>query len=125
MLQAADAAMAHVSPEEWRQAFLYHPRIGERRAGRPLSSTAEASSSREQAAVHQADAADVAAVAAGNRAYEERFGHVFLVRAAGRSAKEILANLNERLNNDPARELAVAADEHKQITRLRLERLLK
>jgi allantoicase len=125
VLQVADAAMAHVSADEWRQAFLHHPRIGERQAGRPLSSTAQVSSSREQAAVHEADAGDVAAIAAGNRAYEARFGHVFLVRAAGRSAKEILANLNERLNNDPAREIAVAADEHRQITRLRLERLLK
>jgi OHCU decarboxylase len=125
VLQAADAAMSHVPPDEWRQAFLHHPRIGEQRAARALSNAAQASSSREQSGVQQADAADVAAIAAANRAYEERFGHVFLVRAAGRSAKEILAILNERLKNDPDREIAVAADEHRQITRLRLERLLK
>ena len=125
VMKAADAASAAVSPEDWRQAFLHHPRIGERRAERTQSSAAEASSSREQADVQQAAEADLAAIAAGNRAYEERFGHVFLVRAAGRTAKEILANLNDRLKNDPARELAVAADEHKQITRLRLERLLQ
>jgi len=125
VLQAADAANAQVSPDEWRQAFLHHPRIGERRAERALSNAAQASSSREQAAVQQAGAADMAAIAAGNRAYEARFGHVFLVRAAGRSAAEILANLNERLMNDPDREVGIAAEEHKQITRLRLERLLK
>jgi allantoicase len=125
VLQAADAAFANLSPGDWRQAFLHHPRIGERQAERAVSSAAQAASSREQAAVHEADATDVAAIATGNRAYEERFGHVFLVRAAGRSAKEILANLNERLKNDPDREIAVAAGEHKQITRLRLERLLK
>ena len=34
-----------------------------------------------------------AALVDGNRAYEERFGHVFLIRAAGRTPEEMLAEL--------------------------------
>jgi 2-oxo-4-hydroxy-4-carboxy-5-ureidoimidazoline decarboxylase len=66
----------------------------------------------------------VAALADGNRRYEERFGHVFLISAAGRTADEILATLRERLHNDPATEVAVAASELRKIARLRLERML-
>jgi OHCU decarboxylase len=65
-----------------------------------------------------------AAIARGNAAYEARFGHVFLISAAGRDADEILAALTERLGNDPATELRVAAEEHRRITRLRIEKLM-
>ena len=65
-----------------------------------------------------------AALGEGNRAYEERFGHVFLIRASGRSAEELLAALRERLGNDPDTEWGVVAEELREITRLRLERLL-
>jgi 2-oxo-4-hydroxy-4-carboxy--5-ureidoimidazoline (OHCU) decarboxylase len=64
------------------------------------------------------------AIAAGNAEYEQRFGHVFLISAEGRSAEEILANLRARLGNDADTELRVAAEEHRRITRLRLQRLL-
>jgi 2-oxo-4-hydroxy-4-carboxy--5-ureidoimidazoline (OHCU) decarboxylase len=63
-------------------------------------------------------------LAEGNREYEQRFGHVFIVSAAGRSTSEILGILRDRLKNDPATELTNAAGEQKKITRLRLERLL-
>ena len=49
---------------------------------------------------------------------------MFLISAAGRDADEILAALTERLGNDPATELRVAAEEHRRITRLRLEKLM-
>ena len=65
-----------------------------------------------------------AAIAAGNREYEERFGHVFLISAAGRSPQEILSQLTKRLDNSPEEELRVAAQEHLRITRLRLDRML-
>ena len=64
------------------------------------------------------------AIAEGNRRYEERFGHVFLIAAAGREPQEILANLTRRLDNDPEDELRIAAHEHRRITRLRLDRML-
>jgi 2-oxo-4-hydroxy-4-carboxy-5-ureidoimidazoline decarboxylase len=66
-----------------------------------------------------------AAIAAGNRHYEERFGHVFLISAAGRGPQEILSELTRRLDNSPEEELRVAAHEHRRITRLRLDRKLR
>lgn len=60
----------------------------------------------------------------GNRQYEARFGHVFLISAAGRTANEVLAALRLRMNNDPMTEVKVAAEEQRKITRLRLERML-
>ncbi|HYR07577.1 MAG TPA: 2-oxo-4-hydroxy-4-carboxy-5-ureidoimidazoline decarboxylase, partial [Longimicrobium sp.] len=64
------------------------------------------------------------ALADGNRAYEERFGHIYLVCATGKSADELLAILTARLDNEPEAELRVAAGEQAKITRLRLEKLL-
>ena len=66
----------------------------------------------------------LALVAEGNRLYEERFGHVFLISAAGRSAEDVLAALRERIENDPKVELNVAAEEQRKITRLRLKSML-
>jgi 2-oxo-4-hydroxy-4-carboxy-5-ureidoimidazoline decarboxylase len=63
-------------------------------------------------------------LADANRRYEARFGHVFLIAAAGRSADEILAALRARMDNDPVTESQVAAAEHRKIARMRLERML-
>lgn len=66
----------------------------------------------------------LAVLAEGNRLYEERFGHVFLISAAGRSAEDVVAALRQRIENDPASELTVAAEEQRKITRLRLKSML-
>jgi OHCU decarboxylase len=124
VLAAADAAADAAGPDDWREAFRHHPRIGERAAERPQSDAAQALSAGEQAASRESSAADLAALAEGNRAYKERFGYVFIVCAAGRSASEILAALRDRLTNDADTELRVAAGEQRRITRLRLERLI-
>jgi OHCU decarboxylase len=119
LLVAADKIWMALSPDDWLEALDAHPRIGER-GGK----SAELSK-QEQAGVGAAGQDVQAAIAAGNAEYEERFGHVFLISAAGRSADEILAALTERLNNDADTELRVAAEEHRRITRLRIERLLE
>ncbi|MDQ1593687.1 MAG: 2-oxo-4-hydroxy-4-carboxy-5-ureidoimidazoline decarboxylase [Arthrobacter pascens] len=114
---ARDAA-SPFTPDEVDAALAHHPRIGER----PTAATAEASMSRsEQSGVDPADAAAAEALAAGNRAYEEKFGRVFLIRAAGRTAPEILAALNERLANSPAQEDVIVAQQLREIALLRLE----
>jgi OHCU decarboxylase len=116
--QAADRIWMGLSPEDWREAFEAHPRIGE-------GGGASADWSRqEQAGVGGAGEEVRERLARGNADYETRFGHVFPISAAGRSATEILAALEERLGNDPDTELRVAAEEHRRITRLRIERLL-
>jgi allantoicase len=124
VLSASGAAAEAVGPDDWREAFRHHPRIGERAAERAQSEAAQAQSAREQSAAQKASAGDLAALADGNRAYQDRFGYVFIVCAAGKTAAEILSVLQDRLKNDPDTELGVAADEQRKITRLRLERLL-
>ncbi|TWF81112.1 2-oxo-4-hydroxy-4-carboxy-5-ureidoimidazoline decarboxylase [Pseudonocardia hierapolitana] len=113
-LQAtAEVALSDADLDE---AMAGHPRIGDR--------TADGASRREQSGVAGADPEVLAALAEGNRAYEERFGHVYLVCATGRSAQELLDVLRARLGNDPATERAVALAELAAINRLRIARLV-
>ena len=124
LLRAAEAALDDVADADWREAFRHHPRLGEREAERPQTTASAASSAREQARVGVASPAEREALAAANREYEQKFGHVFLVSASGKDASEILQTLRARMANDPATELRAAVDEQKKITRARLERLL-
>ena len=119
VVEAADRVLKGLSEDEVDAALAGHPRIGASLAdGSPYSR-------QEQSGIAQADDDLRRALAEGNRAYEERFGHVFLIRADGRSAGEMLAALRERLTNDPDTEWRAVAEELRQITRLRLERLLQ
>ncbi|MGH3417002.1 MAG: 2-oxo-4-hydroxy-4-carboxy-5-ureidoimidazoline decarboxylase [Actinocrinis sp.] len=103
------------------EALSAHPRIGERATGPGR----EAAWSRaEQARSADADERTAAELAAVNAAYEARFGHVFLIRAAGRTAAQMLAAALDRLDHDDPTEQAVVRDELTQIVRLRLDRLL-
>ncbi|MCD4525599.1 2-oxo-4-hydroxy-4-carboxy-5-ureidoimidazoline decarboxylase [Nocardioides sp. cx-173] len=117
-LRAAAAAYADAwTPEEVTAALAGHPRIGERAAGDGASA---AMSRAEQAGVPEDD--DVLArLAEGNRRYEETFGRIYLVRAKGRSAEEMLALLEQRLRHDPDTELLVTMGQLKEIAMLRLD----
>jgi len=117
----AEEVAAGLDWAEVEQALAGHPRIGERAAG---PGAGAAASRREQAAVATAAENVRAAIAEGNRLYQERFGHVFLIRAAGRAPQEILAELTRRLARGPAEERAEARAQLAQITRLRVERLV-
>jgi len=110
------AARITLTGEETRQAIASHPRIGDKPAG---SGTADRWSRAEQSGVDDEAAAKFRAA---NADYEEQFGHVFLVCASGRSGAELLANLRDRMHNDPATELAVAGRELVQIAVLRLDK---
>jgi 2-oxo-4-hydroxy-4-carboxy-5-ureidoimidazoline decarboxylase len=121
LLAVADAQARTWTAEEVDGALADHPRIGERHAG---SGTSAAMSGREQAGVDPRDAEVQRRLAEGNAAYEARFDRIYLVRAAGRSAEEILALLEERLGNDPETEIAVTAGQLREIALLRLEGLL-
>ncbi|PZU46989.1 MAG: 2-oxo-4-hydroxy-4-carboxy-5-ureidoimidazoline decarboxylase [Microbacterium sp.] len=116
------AARADVLARQWTRAELdaaiaHHPRIGEKARG---SGAEAAASSREQASMTTASGDVTAAIAAGNVAYEERFGRVFLIRAAGRTPDEMLAELTRRLGTDDDTEAAEALDQLRQIALLRL-----
>jgi 2-oxo-4-hydroxy-4-carboxy-5-ureidoimidazoline decarboxylase len=98
-----------------------HPRIGERAQG---DSREAGWSRREQSAAAAGDAATRAALVRANYDYEQRFGHVFLIFASGRSQDEILAAAEARIGNDEATERRIVTDELRRIALLRLERLL-
>jgi len=121
LLDAARTAASPWTEEEVDAALARHPRIGERAEGQDADA---AHSRREQSGVDTSDADVAERLRAGNRAYEERFGRVFLIRAAGRSAAEILSALDERLGNDPATERRVVAEQLREIAVLRLEKEL-
>jgi 2-oxo-4-hydroxy-4-carboxy-5-ureidoimidazoline decarboxylase len=120
LLAAADAAWDATGPADWDEAFAHHPRIGEAAASVPVSEAARAWSAGEQRAAAGGSPATRAALAEATRAYERRFGRIYLVCAAGRSAEELVADLRTRMRNEPERERAVAAEEQRKITRLRL-----
>jgi 2-oxo-4-hydroxy-4-carboxy-5-ureidoimidazoline decarboxylase len=122
----AEATWGDLGREDFLEAFAHHPRIGARgdEAGDKARDEGGAAWSRqEQARVADADAETRRALADANEGYLRRFGHIFIVCATGKSAGEMLSLLEERLGNDPARELAIAAGEQARITRLRLEKL--
>lgn len=122
LLDAAGRAVRDLATPDVDEALAAHPRIGDRVAG----SNAEAQWSRqEQASMNDADDRIRAALLDGNLAYEQRFGTVFLIRAAGRSPAEMLAELRRRLSNDPETERAEMLEQLAQIVRLRVERLLE
>jgi 2-oxo-4-hydroxy-4-carboxy-5-ureidoimidazoline decarboxylase len=122
LLAVADAASRNLSWEDVLAGLAAHPRIGERPAGH--SQEAVWSRREQSTAAESADDATADALVEANRAYEDRFGHVFLIFASGRSRPEILAAARERLTNDEATEHGVVADQLRQIALLRLERVL-
>lgn len=106
--------MDDLTDDEWLEAMKAHPRIGEKGG---------ADSTREQSRAMQASDSTLTELAAENRRYEARFGHVFLIFASGRSAEEILAELRRRIGNSPTAELGEAKCELRKIAKLRLARL--
>jgi len=113
---ARDLASAW-SPDDLEAALHAHPRIGAKLAG---DGAEAAASRREQGSMASAADDDVAAIAAGNAAYEERFGRVFLIRASGRTPGEMRAELERRLSNDPDAETIEATRQLAEIALLRL-----
>ncbi|RZK84272.1 MAG: 2-oxo-4-hydroxy-4-carboxy-5-ureidoimidazoline decarboxylase [Rhodococcus sp. (in: high G+C Gram-positive bacteria)] len=113
---AAENVLGDLTESEIDAALVGHPRIGDR-ADNP-------SSAREQSAVAAADDDVRAGLRAGNEEYEQKFGHVYLVCASGRSAHELLDVLRDRLGNDGATERKILRTELAAINRIRLERLL-
>ena len=124
LFAAADEIWEHMGREDILEAFGHHPKIGDIDALRQKFASTAQWAEGEQSGTASASEDVLQGLAAGNRAYEEKFGYIFIVCATGKSAQQMLDLLNLRLKNDPHHELQVAAAEQGQITRLRLEKLL-
>ncbi len=124
LLRTADDVSGMMHETDWLEAFAHHPRIGERAAAAPVPDAARGWSADEQTAVGDATDAMQRRLVALNTQYESQFGFVFIIRAAGRGAGEILDALERRLAHDRVTELGIAAAEQCEITRLRLEKLI-
>ena len=119
--ETAATAAAELDDAELDAALAGHPRIGERASSPHHNATFSAD---EQSGVDPADAEVARELAAGNAAYEERFDRVFLIRAAGRSAPEILAELRRRLSNDDDAERTETVTQLREIALLRLRQVV-
>ena len=117
MIGCADAIWWSLDAQDWLEAFSAHPKIG--------GPTTTGWSAQEQSGMDHAAAAISDRLESGNREYEARFGYIFIICAAGKSAAEMLAALERRLGNAPDREMGIAAAEQHAITRLRLDRLIE
>jgi OHCU decarboxylase len=129
LFAAADEVWRSLGREDWLEAFARHPQIGETAVEKQIKSeTGQHISSRwsaeEQSGAQRNSADIVARLAEGNRVYRQRFGFIFIICATGKTAEEMLAILERRLQNDASAELTIAAEEQRWITRLRLEKLL-
>lgn len=121
LLLLARRAASPFTADEVESALAHHPRIGERAQG----NSSEARFSRdEQEALGAAPAAVMTAISEGNRSYEEKFGQVFLIRAAGRSKEEVLEALQVRISNTPHEEVRVVQQQLREIAVHRLEGMI-
>lgn len=115
---ASDAAMADLTTEDLHEAMAGHPPIGRPEPGDPASA-------REQSGMAGAPDALKAEMLELNLAYQEKFGHVFLICATGRTGEQMRDAVKERLGNAPEQEREIARTELGKINRIRLARLVE
>lgn len=125
LIETAENLWQKLSEQDWLEAFSAHPKIGEKKAAQPGPTGTEQWSEDEQSGTRYASSEIMSELAEANRAYETKFDHIFIVCATGKSSEEMLALLKQRLGNDPATELRIAAEEQRRITLLRLEKSLE
>lgn len=125
LFRSAEEIWRELGPSDWLEAFSHHPRIGDKEALRAKFAATAHWAASEQAGAATASERVLDELAEGNRAYEARFGHIFIVCASAKSAEELLGLLRARMDNDPVKELNVAAEEQRKITELRLKKLLE
>jgi 2-oxo-4-hydroxy-4-carboxy-5-ureidoimidazoline decarboxylase len=125
LIAASDEIWRNLAEPDWLEAFRSHPRIGESRAPAIVTHQSTIWSEREQRRVAEASESAKVALVEANLEYERRFKRIFIVCAASKSPEEILVILHRRLQNDDATELREAAEQQREITRLRLKKWLQ
>jgi 2-oxo-4-hydroxy-4-carboxy-5-ureidoimidazoline decarboxylase len=118
LYQASDAAMAELTAEDLAEAMAGHPPIGRPKPGDPTSA-------REQRGMAGASEELKAEMLELNLAYQDRFGHVFLICATGRTGEQMRDALKERIGNSPEQEREIVRTELGKINRIRLARIVE
>jgi 2-oxo-4-hydroxy-4-carboxy-5-ureidoimidazoline decarboxylase len=121
---AAGRLFRSLTDEDWREAFAGHPKIGDLSDLRKKFPATAGMSEAEQSGLSRTPEKILAELASANERYEQKFGYIFIVCATGKSAGEMLAILNDRLNNHPDAEITIAAHEQEKITQLRLNKIV-
>ena len=122
--ETADHIWGNLTEKDYLQAFEGHPKIGDVGSLKAKYANTKELASGEQSGANSATDEIIAELANSNSAYEEKYGFIFIVCATGKSATEMLALLQDRLNNDRQKELEIASEEQRKIFHLRLEKLL-
>ncbi|MEU3653879.1 2-oxo-4-hydroxy-4-carboxy-5-ureidoimidazoline decarboxylase [Streptomyces sp. NPDC032161] len=117
LLRASDAATAALTAGDLAEAMAGHPPIGRPRPGDPVSS-------REQRGMAAASEELRAEMLELNLAYQERFGHVFLICATGATGEQMRDAVKSRIGNSPEEEREQVRTELGRINRIRLTRLV-
>ena len=118
LLTASDAAMAELTAADLAEAMAGHPPIGRPKPGDPTSA-------REQRGMAGASDGLRAEMLELNLAYQEKFGHVFLICATGRTGEQMRDAVKERIGNSPEQEREIVRVELGKINRIRLARLVE
>ncbi|WP_194377522.1 2-oxo-4-hydroxy-4-carboxy-5-ureidoimidazoline decarboxylase [Streptomyces durbertensis] len=116
LFTASDAAMAELTADDLAEAMAGHPPIGRPKPGDPTSA-------REQRGMAGASEELKAEMLELNLAYQDRFGHVFLICATGLTAEQMRDAVRARIDNTPERERENVRTELVKINRIRLTRL--
>jgi len=120
----ADDLWQTQNQSDYLEAFEGHPKIGDVNSLRDKYANTKELASNEQGLVQQASDRILSALAQGNRDYEQKFGFIFIVCATGKSAKEMLSLLEERLPNTKEQEYVNAAEEQRKIFQIRIDKVL-
>ncbi|GGU24563.1 2-oxo-4-hydroxy-4-carboxy-5-ureidoimidazoline decarboxylase [Streptomyces lavendofoliae] len=118
LLLASDAATAELTAGDLAEAMAGHPPIGRPKPGDPTSS-------REQSGMAGASEDLKAEMLELNLAYQEKFGHVFLICATGRTGEQMRDAVRTRIGNSPEQEREIVRTELGKINRIRLTRLVE
>ncbi|WP_420310190.1 2-oxo-4-hydroxy-4-carboxy-5-ureidoimidazoline decarboxylase [Streptomyces sp. YS-B37] len=115
---ASDTATAGLTDGDLAEAMAGHPPIGRPKPGDPTSA-------REQRGMAGASEDLRAEMLDLNLSYQEKFGHVFLICATGRTGEQMRDAVKERIGNAPEREREIVRTELGKINRIRLARIVE
>lgn len=125
LFEMAEKIWFSLENKDWHEAFSHHPKIGDLESLKNKFSNTASLSRSEQQGINSDENEILLQLETGNRLYEDRFGYIFIVCATGKTAEEMLALLNTRLNNNKNAEMLIATQEQSKITKLRLVKLFE